>query len=414
MPILVPPRLLSLLLPGGIILLAAVAFRRWMVTPEMLASLLQILPVIVLGGGLLLSWRFHRSRLFLSLLILFLVERTLLSGTILRSASPPHTDRLLFPLLSLLLPLNLSALAWMPERGLLPPRALLRWTFLLLQIGSVAWLISHPRSSLSLRLEAMLLPSPSGSSDAFLSSPVLWAFGIGLLATLGRFLLRPQALEAGFCWAVVTIFVALCRGKVTPDTPFYLSTAGLILAFSLIETSYHLAYRDELTGLPGRRALQEALLRLPARYTVAVVDVDQFKRVNDRYGHEVGDQVLRMVAGKLSLVSGGGKSYRYGGEEFVIIFPGKSVREALPHLESLRREIEASPFLLRGRGRPRNKPPHPRPAPNPRRRVPVTVSMGVAPGGREAESPQEALRAADQALYRAKREGRNRICMVGA
>ena len=60
-----------------------------------------------------------------------------------------------------------------------------------------------------------------------------------------------------------------------------------------------MAYHDELTGLPGRRALNEALLRVGSRYAVAMVDVDHFKHFNDAYGHEVGDQVLRMVAAQL-------------------------------------------------------------------------------------------------------------------
>ena len=77
-------------------------------------------------------------------------------------------------------------------------------------------------------------------------------------------------------------------------------------------------------------------------------DIDHFKRFNDTYGHETGDQVLRLVAAKLAGVTGGARAYRVGGEEFSILFPGKSVKDALPHLELLRSVIEASRFHVRG------------------------------------------------------------------
>jgi diguanylate cyclase (GGDEF)-like protein len=140
-----------------------------------------------------------------------------------------------------------------------------------------------------------------------------------------------------------------------------------------------------------------------------MVDVDQFKKVNDRYGHEVGDQVLRMVATKLGMVPGGGRAYRYGGEEFVVIFPGRSMEEAIPSLESLRRAIESSSFILRGRRRPRKKPEKLRPSRTSRKVVSITVSVGVAERDNQRAGPDEVIHAADQALYRAKRSGRNRI-----
>ena len=108
-----------------------------------------------------------------------------------------------------------------------------------------------------------------------------------------------------------------------------------------------LAYHDELTSLPARRAFNDALLRLQKPYAVAVVDIDHFKKFNDSYGHETGDQVLRMVAGKLAGITGGGRAYRVGGEEFSILFPGKTAKDALPHLELLRSVIEVSTFRVR-------------------------------------------------------------------
>ncbi len=90
----------------------------------------------------------------------------------------------------------------------------------------------------------------------------------------------------------MAVFLALHAGPVR-DSLLYFLAAGLILVVSLIQTSYAMAYHDELTGLAGRRAFNETLLRLGSHYVIAVIDVDHFKRFNDTYGHEVGDQVLK-------------------------------------------------------------------------------------------------------------------------
>ncbi len=255
-------------------------------------------------------------------------------------------------------------------------------------------------------------------------------------------------------------FFSLQAGGVGPAATAYLATAGLILVSSIIETSYLLAYHDELTTLPARRAFNDALFRLEEPYAVAVVDIDHFKKFNDTYGHETGDQVLRLVAGKLAGVTGGGRAYRVGGEEFSILFPGKSAKEVLPHLELLRSVVEVSSFQLRGgqerRGaapssrsrdpngraqensnpesrseefqgrerraadrradtrrtsgsRSRARSPRLGPTPPASRLLSVTVSIGLAEPDARARAPEQVVQAADKALYRAKQSGRNRV-----
>ena len=171
------------------------------------------------------------------------------------------------------------------------------------------------------------------------------AFGV----LLARLLLYRKPTESGLLWALLATFLSFQVGAVGPAATAYVATAGLILISSIIENSYFLAYHDELTTLPARRAFNDALLRLEEPYAVAVVDIDHFKKFNDTYGHETGDQVLRMVAGKLAGVTGGGRAYRVGGEEFSILFPGKTAKDAMPHLELLRSVIEVSTFRVRGR-----------------------------------------------------------------
>jgi diguanylate cyclase (GGDEF)-like protein len=209
----------------------------------------------------------------------------------------------------------------------------------------------------------------------------------------------------------------------------YWGTAALLLAASIIENTYVLAYHDELTSLPARRAFNEALLRLEAPYSIAVVDIDHFKSFNDTYGHDTGDQVLCMVATRLARVNGGGQAFRVGGEEFSILFPGKFMKEVVPHLESLRTVIEESRFRVRstperrsaprGAGRrtddkkniTRRKSTHLRnvPGESSASDLSVTVSIGVAEPSPKAREAEQVIQSADKALYRAKKAGRNRI-----
>jgi len=222
-------------------------------------------------------------------------------------------------------------------------------------------------------------------------------------------ILHRNAIEGGFLWALVASFVALHGSRAGWLATNYFATAGLILVVALFETSYRMAYHDDLTGLPGRRALNEVIMKLGNRYAVAMVDIDHFKEFNDRYGHDVGDQVLRMVASKLQRVSGGGKAFRYGGEEFAVVFPSQSVEDVIPHLEAVRKAVQANCFVLRGPDRPRKKPKTATPPSASRRAAAVTVSIGVAQRDDRHLKPDQVIKAADVALYHAKDAGRNQV-----
>jgi diguanylate cyclase (GGDEF)-like protein len=136
-----------------------------------------------------------------------------------------------------------------------------------------------------------------------------------------------------------------------------------------------------------------------------MVDVDHFKKFNDTYGHDSGDQALKMVASRLAHVTGGGKAYRYGGEEFAILFPDKPVEEAFTYLDRMRRLIEQSPFMVRGPDRRRTR--RKKQKAGGKTETSVTVSVGIAASQRNEFTVEEVLRAADQALYKAKNRGRN-------
>jgi GGDEF domain-containing protein len=142
-----------------------------------------------------------------------------------------------------------------------------------------------------------------------------------------------------------------------------------------------------------------------------MVDIDFFKRFNDTHGHDIGDQVLKLVAHRLAEAGGDGIAYRYGGEEFTVLFPQRGVEEALPDLERVRAAVQAYRMAVRGEDRPKKAAEGAklRGARAPDKTLSVTVSIGVAAPGDGRHTPHQVLKAADEALYRAKKAGRNRV-----
>jgi diguanylate cyclase (GGDEF)-like protein len=394
-------RLISLIAPDGVLLLAAVIALRIDALRDSLPAFARFYPYAVFVVGALLAWRFQRNRLLLALLVLGLATAAIATPA---RGSPGQAA---FLATALLLPLNLAALALLPERGTLTVGGLLRLGAIVLQVTLVA-LFSRTSSAATVAL--LSYPELPALSWMHVQPLVVFAFVIALGGTIAPLLFEPSAMGRGFLWTIVASFLAVIARHPGPASGVYFGTAGLILVLSAIEASYLLAYQDGLTHLPARRALTEALQRLGGQYTIAMVDVDHFKRFNDQYGHDVGDQVLRMVAAKLGQVEGGGTAYRYGGEEFAILFPGREVGETLPYLQVVRQAIAGATFTIRGRIRAQRKRETPKGTRPRRRQASITVSMGVAERNGRRDTPDQVIRAADQALYKAKEEGRNRIC----
>jgi diguanylate cyclase (GGDEF)-like protein len=313
---------------------------------------------------------------------------------------------------AILLFATLVVLAFVGERGVLTAVGLRRLAVLVAQSGVVLvlWLLSelYPEST-ARAFDFALLPPPI--LDWFpLGQPVALVTLVAIAVLVARTLWRPDAESRGFLWAAIGSVIAASAGPADGRATLYLASAGLVLVVATVESVYALAYHDELTGLPARRALNDALLRVGSTYTVAMVDVDHFKKFNDTHGHDVGDQVLCMVAGRLGRVDGGGRAFRYGGEEFAVLFPGKTAEESAPHLETLRAAVADATFTLRSRERRKRKRESPRARGASVRQLAVTVSIGAAHAHGSA-LPQEVVKAADKALYRAKEGGRNRVAL---
>lgn len=394
-------RLFSKLVPEVLILVAAALLLTMPALRGTATGLATVFPFTVVAAALLLGWRFNRSRLVFAIALLALTEYLLLKGV-----DVPR-DRFYFLAMTFLLPINLALVALLPERGTLTPAGLLRWVLLGVQALVVVFLAkSFPDKALKF-LTARLLPMRWTAWTAVSQPSIITFVAIIVLLALAWWR-EPQSPVRGYFYALIAVFAALSWQRPGPGQEILLATAGLILVVAVIEASYMMAYRDGLTELPGRRALNEALPRLSGQFTVAMVDVDHFKRFNDTYGHDAGDHVLRLVAARLAQAPGGGTAYRYGGEEFALVFPGKGQDECLPHLEELREIVETSRFTMRRRFRPRVKPKNDKGRKS-RQAITITVSIGVAERNHRHASPDQVVQAADKALYRAKEAGRNRV-----
>ena len=222
-------------------------------------------------------------------------------------------------------------------------------------------------------------------------------------------LLKPAAVESSFFGLLAGAGLSLYFFPEMAKVEFIFSFALVLVLIFILRNSFHLAYRDELTGLAGRRALREQMDKLGAEYSIAMLDIDFFKKFNDRYGHDVGDQVLKMVAQHIGKAGGGSKAYRYGGEEFTLVFTGRNVADVKPVLESLREAIADAAFKVRSKSRPRTKSQGKRKKDTTQKSVKITVSIGIAGNQGTDNSPEDVIKIADKALYRAKKKGRNRV-----
>ncbi|MBT6177290.1 MAG: diguanylate cyclase [Deltaproteobacteria bacterium] len=166
------------------------------------------------------------------------------------------------------------------------------------------------------------------------------------------------------------------------------------------ETIYNMTITDGLTEVANRRKLEEFLerelagaIRHKRPLSVAVIDADHFKAVNDNFGHIAGDYVLRRLAHVIQgVIRKDELLARYGGEEFVIVMPESTLQQASVLAEKVRKLIEETKFHFE------------------EHTIPVTVSVGVANHYSKLQDVDAFIKAADEALYRAKETGRNRVC----
>ena len=386
--------LTSLIMPGALLLLATWGLQQEESARLAVAPYARFFCFGALAGAGLLGWYYNQGRVLFSAMVIGLAAWGL--------TTLPTSAEISKLAVAFLLPLNIALFASLRERGTVTPSGLLKIVLISIQaIGAV--MLGELRGG---RLESFLRWGQNHAGQTWLPVTQQFSFAAALLTLLGLAVVRRTRVEAGLFWGLVAALAGLWRTGKDVEPLFYFGAAGLILFYAELEHGYEVAHHDELTGLPGRRALKELMAQLGSRYAVAMCDVDHFKTFNDTYGHDAGDQVLKFIASKLLEVGGGARAFRYGGEEFTVVFPGRSALEAHPFVVSLRGAIATSSFILRG-PRDAKKKTKQEQDPEPHKSVTITISAGVAENSKELSTPELVLKAADGALYRAKESGRD-------
>ena len=404
-------------MPAVILLAAVLGLTAAPALPQSLSGLITVGPYIVLLLGVAISAWFNRGRALIMLASLLAAY----AGYTLAVDVGPKTFavRAVSTALAVLVPLNVLLATYLPERGVRQHRNY-RWLLLgLAEALIVIWIANAGRSDLSGTawrdvLDHWSLRSPSTPLVARVM--IALAFAVAVARAWPRrapkeLRKEPRPVDVGIAAALVAFYLG-CEGMERSGAfNAYMAAAGVMLLAAVLQESHRLAFRDELTNLPSRRALEERLTELGPTYAIAMIDVDHFKQFNDAHGHHVGDQVLKLVAARLARIEGGGLSYRYGGEEFCVLFSDRTLDQAMPHLERLRKDIEDYRIAVRGGDRPREREAGSRlrAARVPEKTLSVTVSIGAAERDDTLIRPALVIRAADEALYRAKRAGRNRV-----
>jgi diguanylate cyclase (GGDEF)-like protein len=403
--------------PAVILLAAVLALAAGPALPTTLSGLSTVGPYVILLLGVAISAWFNRGRALIMLISLLAA----FAGYSLAIDLGPKSFAMkaVATAFAVIVPFNVLLASWFPDGGVRQHRNY-RWLLLgLAEILIVLWIAYAGRSSLSGTawrdvLDHWLLRSPPTPLVARIMIAAAFAAALGRAwPRRGPKELRkePRPVDVGIASALVAFFVGCEWMEAQGVFSTFMSAAGVILLAAVLQESHRLAFRDELTNLPSRRALDERLTGLGPRYAIAMVDVDHFKQFNDAHGHHVGDQVLKLVGARLAKIEGGGQSYRYGGEEFCVLFSECTLEEAMPHLEKLRKDIEDYKIAVRGGDRPRGREAGSRlrAARTPEKTLSVTVSIGAAERDDTLIRPPLVIRAADEALYRAKRTGRNRV-----
>jgi diguanylate cyclase (GGDEF)-like protein len=404
-------RVSAIALPTVLLLAAFAALQRVPLLPPAQRELACYAPYLALAGGLGLSLAFNRGRVFFILILLALFY--LITRNYLAQGIGEPVPRALFLCFSLLIPANLFLFCFMRERGIFSHAGRLRLGFIAAQIVSVFWIVRFRQDYGAIpELIARPLVRSSFLSGFALPQSALLLFLIAGVLLLIRVLKRRYPIDVALLGTLIALGITCSRIGTEFAPPLFVTAAALLLTIGVLQDSHSMAFSDDLTGLPSRRALNEQMMGLGRNFVVAMLDVDHFKRFNDTHGHDVGDQVLKMVGARIAAVKGGGKPYRYGGEEFTVIFPRKGLKEVTPHLEELRQAIGSYQLWIRGEDRPKEaelgKAKRSGGAAS-GKSVSVSISIGVAASSEEMRSPAEVIKAADKALYRAKQRGRNQI-----
>jgi len=371
------PLLISLVFVGIILYQASI--------PKIIFSLVPYIFYAISALVLWVSWHFNRNKFIFIIIPLVLMHIGFEYFSVEKAT-------LLYILTSIFFPLHLLIFLVLKERGLFSIWGIMKILFFVFEIAIVLYFIYFPHAMIKEFIDIKIFAtSMYPLKDISVVIGITVVFILIMLVMFNRYLVY----NSSFLIIAISFYTGLYFLKTPHANEISLLAISVIIFALLIRESYRLAFYDELTELPGRRALVEDMAKLGMKYSFAMVDIDFFKKFNDTYGHDTGDDVLKMVATKLSEVTGGGKAYRYGGEEFVILFPSVERDQAYTHTDLVREVISKSAFVVRNK--------------KSSKKIFVNVSAGLVQNSSKDKDPFATMKRADNALYKAKKAGRNQV-----
>ena len=363
-------------------------------------SLIKVIPIVIALLAIFMSIWYQNSNSF------YLVCFILISYIYI-SISQEHLPMLVeaVTMLSILFPVNVVWLSFSKERGIISTYGRNKAIILLAQL---LWVF------INIRIKSNV-PAGPGISGIYIGikapAIVLYIMAVGIL--LSCYILKNQYMDLIYVAVLISSVISFYLSNRLLLVAIFTSAIFVIMVIAMFDVSYSLAFYDTLTGVLSRRALEQELLKLGNRkYYIAMVDLDFFKKINDCYGHDIGDEVLKMVAYILNKTLSKAKVFRYGGEEFVVLFTGKGYNEVMNQLERARRAIERRPFIVRSDNRPKEKPEKITNHSKGKGKINITVSIGLAQKTDILKTGYEVIKKADEALYKSKNSGRNCITSV--
>ncbi|MCW8922333.1 MAG: GGDEF domain-containing protein, partial [Gammaproteobacteria bacterium] len=337
----------SMVIPLALLGLAILLYPKLGGLPDSQLVVIKFAPLAIAIISMSLCLRFNRSLVFFATLALVSVYG-LMQWYLPRLGWVEA--KTVWTALCLLLPFNIMVVSLLKERGMLTLWGVSRFAILLLPALIIIVVVKYYPDPVLRLLTWRFVDQPMLNQLDFAQLPLVMMV-IAVLALNGRWFLRTTAQNS----ALLIMLVAAIEMLYFRDEPLVsavFACAGmLMLVIAVIQESWSMAYIDQLTNLPGRRALDEEMLKLGSNYAIAMLDIDHFKKFNDTYGHDTGDQVLQMVAARIRQSVSGGRAFRYGGEEFTIVFPGRCAEDTLAILNGVRENVGSSKFQVRKKER---------------------------------------------------------------
>jgi diguanylate cyclase (GGDEF)-like protein len=396
--------LLAILFPGGLVFFIAIGFLRPLGHPMWLQQPIATLPYIVLAFGLIFGWYFSSIRMILSLLVLALADQALVLFPT-NGGDQETVSQAIVAITAFLVPLNLLAFSILKEDSLSTLRGVTRVVLVLVQPFLVLWLCLPDQQVLASSFTQEYIPSRYMDWTP-IPQPALVTFAIAGLLHVIRFALHRDPLEGGAFWALCAIFVAYHTSRYGWQPTNFFMAAGLVLFVTSLQSFYQQTYRDELTGIPGRLAYDEAIGQLGNRFSIAIIGIDQLTQYANTHGKSVSEQILKLTAPRIQAACSDGQIFHTTGEEFTVLFPGKSVTNTMGTLDTVRKSVETIGLFLRGRDRVLEQRGT-KEAGSRDRALPITLSIGVAEKMNDSATLTLVIKSAYRGLYEAKGIGGN-------